>query len=217
MPDKPTDGRKKPNGPSKKSLMGDLLATQSACAICGTEWGLARPELDHIVPRAAGGRTIAENLVLVCANCNRREFVKELWGALSATNRDSLQQFDEAMAEAGGPTPGLAAQISSFFDARSPLMEFLRKVDLKDPVTVMTLIQTILALLALMNELATQPTTQPAPQVINQIVNNITVIEQNGALRLSIDGNQVTTQKDCVSENGCAPPSAGSDGATCCR
>lgn len=43
------------------------------CGYCLTPEGLsgARLELDHILPRAAGGETAEENLWLACAACNR--------------------------------------------------------------------------------------------------------------------------------------------------
>ena len=43
------------------------------CGYCLTPEGLsgARLEIDHLLPRAAGGETVEENLWLACAGCNR--------------------------------------------------------------------------------------------------------------------------------------------------
>lgn len=43
------------------------------CGYCLTPQSLsgARLEIDHILPKSAGGQTIAENLWLACLSCNR--------------------------------------------------------------------------------------------------------------------------------------------------
>lgn len=40
------------------------------CTICGSNFAL---ELDHIQPYARGGKTVVENLRLLCRNCNQRK------------------------------------------------------------------------------------------------------------------------------------------------
>ena len=42
----------------------------SQCLYCGTSIGLTTSELDHVVPRAAGGGNRRDNLVAVCKPCN---------------------------------------------------------------------------------------------------------------------------------------------------
>ena len=40
------------------------------CQACGSRMFL---EVDHILPRAKGGRTVMDNLQTLCANCNARK------------------------------------------------------------------------------------------------------------------------------------------------
>lgn len=54
-----------------KRLREQALVSQGGCcAYCGR--GLSRREAtaDHVVPRAAGGRTTASNIVAACHSCN---------------------------------------------------------------------------------------------------------------------------------------------------
>lgn len=54
-----------------KRLREHALVSQGGrCAYCGR--GLSRREAtaDHVIPRAAGGRTTASNIVAACAACN---------------------------------------------------------------------------------------------------------------------------------------------------
>ena len=43
------------------------------CAKCGKEISFDEAQADHITPFAKGGRTIAENCQILCADCNRRK------------------------------------------------------------------------------------------------------------------------------------------------
>lgn len=43
------------------------------CAKCGKEISFAEAQADHITPFAKGGRTIASNCQILCADCNRRK------------------------------------------------------------------------------------------------------------------------------------------------
>ncbi|MGH0036174.1 MAG: HNH endonuclease [Myxococcota bacterium] len=43
------------------------------CQYCGVRPGRASLNLDHVVPRAQGGRTTWENVVCSCIACNRRK------------------------------------------------------------------------------------------------------------------------------------------------
>ena len=44
-----------------------------ACQYCGTQPGVAALTLDHVLPRARGGRTEWNNIVTCCATCNSRK------------------------------------------------------------------------------------------------------------------------------------------------
>jgi 5-methylcytosine-specific restriction endonuclease McrA len=41
------------------------------CQYCGERFPSAELTYDHVVPRAQGGRTIWENIVMACVECNR--------------------------------------------------------------------------------------------------------------------------------------------------
>ncbi|HBY92834.1 MAG: HNH endonuclease [Ardenticatenaceae bacterium] len=43
------------------------------CQYCGAQPGKHALTLDHVVPRARGGQTTWENIVLACAPCNQRK------------------------------------------------------------------------------------------------------------------------------------------------
>ena len=43
------------------------------CAICGKHFELGEMQGDHIVPWSKGGKTVAENLQMLCAVCNQRK------------------------------------------------------------------------------------------------------------------------------------------------
>jgi 5-methylcytosine-specific restriction endonuclease McrA len=43
------------------------------CQYCGTQPGSEELTIDHILPRAAGGKSNWENCVLACVECNRRK------------------------------------------------------------------------------------------------------------------------------------------------
>jgi 5-methylcytosine-specific restriction endonuclease McrA len=43
------------------------------CQYCGERKPLSQLSYDHVVPRAAGGRTVWENIVTACRTCNSRK------------------------------------------------------------------------------------------------------------------------------------------------
>ena len=43
------------------------------CPICGEHFELSQMQADHITPWSKGGKTIAENCQMLCADCNRRK------------------------------------------------------------------------------------------------------------------------------------------------
>lgn len=44
---------------------------ENRCQYCGVRFGRADLNLDHVIPRAAGGRSTWENVVCSCFRCNR--------------------------------------------------------------------------------------------------------------------------------------------------
>lgn len=46
---------------------------KGVCAKCGNTFKIEKMHADHIVPWSKGGRTVAENCQLLCADCNRRK------------------------------------------------------------------------------------------------------------------------------------------------
>ena len=43
------------------------------CPKCGKELAVEEMQADHITPWAKGGKTVAENCQMLCADCNRRK------------------------------------------------------------------------------------------------------------------------------------------------
>lgn len=43
------------------------------CVRCGKEFAIEEMQADHITPWAKGGKTVAENCQMLCADCNRRK------------------------------------------------------------------------------------------------------------------------------------------------
>ena len=43
------------------------------CQYCGKRFAVSQLSYDHVVPRAAGGRTVWENIVTACKPCNARK------------------------------------------------------------------------------------------------------------------------------------------------
>jgi hypothetical protein len=56
-----------------------VLRAGSRCEYCGlSQLGQeAAFHIDHVVPRAAGGRTVADNLALACVSCSLRKWAKQ--------------------------------------------------------------------------------------------------------------------------------------------
>jgi 5-methylcytosine-specific restriction endonuclease McrA len=55
------------------SRRGVLARDRETCQYCGAQPGRALLTLDHVVPRAQGGRSEWENVVSACASCNHRK------------------------------------------------------------------------------------------------------------------------------------------------
>ena len=43
------------------------------CVKCGKKFAIEEMHADHITPWAKGGKTVAENCQMLCADCNRRK------------------------------------------------------------------------------------------------------------------------------------------------
>lgn len=57
----------------KEKRLAIYMRDGFACAYCGVDLTNAAPEqvnLDHLLPRSAGGKNGAENLVTACRRCN---------------------------------------------------------------------------------------------------------------------------------------------------
>ena len=46
---------------------------RGACPKCGKKFAIENMQADHITPWAKGGKTVAENCQMLCADCNRRK------------------------------------------------------------------------------------------------------------------------------------------------
>jgi 5-methylcytosine-specific restriction endonuclease McrA len=55
------------------SRRGVLLRDRETCQYCGAQPGRAHLTLDHVLPRAQGGRSEWENVVSACYSCNHRK------------------------------------------------------------------------------------------------------------------------------------------------
>ncbi len=53
--------------------------TVTLCVYCNARLGRGTVTRDHVIPRAAGGPSSADNLVPSCAPCNVRKGCKPLW------------------------------------------------------------------------------------------------------------------------------------------
>ena len=54
-----------------------LKEAKGRCALCGTTKDDRPLDVDHIVPRSQGGKTIYENLQVLCSKCNRSKMHKD--------------------------------------------------------------------------------------------------------------------------------------------
>lgn len=54
-----------------------LKAGKQRCALCGIKAKDRMLDVDHIIPRSRGGKTIGENLQVLCAKCNRAKGNKD--------------------------------------------------------------------------------------------------------------------------------------------
>jgi HNH endonuclease len=67
---------------------------RGCCAYCRTPESLivTKFEIEHILPRSAGGQTVLENLCLACPTCNRHK--SYLQSAVDPVSQQTLPLFD---------------------------------------------------------------------------------------------------------------------------
>ena len=56
--------------PTRRSI---LLRDRFCCQYCGEQFTSHELTFDHVIPRSAGGRTIWENILLACIDCNHKK------------------------------------------------------------------------------------------------------------------------------------------------
>ncbi len=66
-------GLRRPGIITAETLRGVILDSGGHCAWCGDSLVGQEFEIDHIHPLSRGGDNLPENLVLACADCNRRK------------------------------------------------------------------------------------------------------------------------------------------------
>ena len=57
----------------KFSRINVFARDEFRCQYCGTKKGLSELNYDHVVPRVQGGKTVWENIVTSCYECNARK------------------------------------------------------------------------------------------------------------------------------------------------
>lgn len=55
------------------SRLNIMLRDRQTCQYCGRKLPRSQLNIDHVVPRSRGGRTVWENVVTSCHGCNRRK------------------------------------------------------------------------------------------------------------------------------------------------
>jgi 5-methylcytosine-specific restriction endonuclease McrA len=65
--------RRLPSRIQKLSRRNILIRDGYVCQYCGGKFSISELELEHVIPRAQGGRSTWENLVAACRVCNVRK------------------------------------------------------------------------------------------------------------------------------------------------
>jgi 5-methylcytosine-specific restriction endonuclease McrA len=65
----------------KRNIRLELLQKNPRCSYCNKKVDITNSNLDHVVPKAHGGNSDRENLVLSCIDCNccKASLSKEEW------------------------------------------------------------------------------------------------------------------------------------------
>jgi ATP adenylyltransferase len=72
------DYRMLDSSPVSESLQYQILKESGGrCALCGATKNESPLEIDHIKPRSKGGKTVKENLQVLCSRCNRAKSNKD--------------------------------------------------------------------------------------------------------------------------------------------
>lgn len=79
-----------------------FLRDEFACQYCGTTGDLT---FDHVVPRAAGGRTSWENVVAACSRCNLAKGSKSLRRSGMSLRKPPVQPAAEQLRNMGRKFP----------------------------------------------------------------------------------------------------------------
>lgn len=79
--------RRKP----KYSRLSIFKRDSFQCQYCGVQPGTANLNIDHVVPRAQGGKTTWENVVAACIPCNSRKGNKTPWQAKMILKKDPVR------------------------------------------------------------------------------------------------------------------------------
>lgn len=100
--------RNRPNRKSVRCRIGEpayrrIVARDGDCCVyCGAAAGQSKLELDHLVPRSAGGTDDLDNIVQACRLCNnaRRAMTLAQWAVYAATTRGLTINAQEICARA---------------------------------------------------------------------------------------------------------------------
>jgi len=55
------------------SRRGVLARDHETCQYCGAQPGRTNLTVDHVIPRSQGGKTVWDNVVAACSDCNRKK------------------------------------------------------------------------------------------------------------------------------------------------
>ena len=108
------------------------------CQYCGERPPRSHLNLDHVVPRAHGGRSTWENVVASCLECNRRKGGRtpEQAGAIAAARRSgALPSRDEVLAQ-GNQLPDLRLDLHVYDPDPASRFVFLNMRKLREGETL---------------------------------------------------------------------------------
>ena len=62
-----------PRGTIRFTRLNIYLRDRETCQYCGKNFPKSELSLDHVIPRAYGGKSLWDNIVCCCFNCNRKK------------------------------------------------------------------------------------------------------------------------------------------------